>query len=491
MGSKSVAGARTVETSQGFVRGLGLWDSTTLVIGSMIGSGIFIVSAGIAAEVRSPGMLLLAWMVTGVITILAALSYGELAAAMPHAGGQYVYLREAFGPLAAFLYGWTLFLVIQTGTIAAVAVAFSKFLNVFVPAISVEPRWRPLAELGWPGLGISTGQILSIGLIILLSIVNCFGIRIGAIVQNVFTVGKVVGLLGLIVIAFTYSQGTFAHLKPWSPQDLPVGMDWTSVGFWAIFGGAMVGSLFSADAWNNITFTAGEVINPKRNLPLSLVIGTSTVIGIYVLANIAYLYVMPWTEIARMAEVGQIARTATVGTEIVKRVAGATGAGLLTLAILVSVFGCLNGLLLAGARVYYAMARDGLFMNSMGDLHATYRTPIVALLTQAVWSSLLVLSGKYGDLLDYVMFAVMIFYVLTVSGLFVLRKTRPDMERPYRVVGYPVLPAIYIILAGLISIDLLYLPSKRPYTWPGLIIVLAGIPVYYYWRARRKSDKVL
>ncbi|MBI1746967.1 MAG: amino acid permease [Acidobacteria bacterium] len=491
MESNTTVDRQSAEDPHGFVKGLGLLDSTTLVIGSMIGSGIFIVSASIAAEVRSPGMLLMAWLVTGIITILAALSYGELAAAMPHAGGQYVYLREAFGPLSAFLYGWTLFLVIQTGTIAAVAVAFSKFLNVFVPAISLDSRWYPLQTLGWPEFGISTGQGLAILLIVLLSVMNCFGIRLGALVQNVFTTGKVLGLLGLILIAFTYRQGTLRHLQPFAPTGLPQDLDWKSLGFLSIFGGAMVGSLFSADAWNNVTFTAGEIKNPQRNLPLSLVIGTSTVIGLYLLANLAYLYVMPIQDISRIAEIGKVAKTVTVGTEIVKRVAGSAGAGVLTLAILVSVFGCLNGLLLAGARVYYAMARDGLFMQRIGELHPRYRTPVVALLAQALWASLLVVSGKYSDLLDYVMFAVMIFYVLTVLGLFVLRKTQPLMERPYKVVGYPFLPALYLVLTTLITIDLLYLPSKRAYTWPGLIIVLAGVPVYYLWKLRMKGDRTL
>jgi APA family basic amino acid/polyamine antiporter len=455
------------------VKGLGLFSSTCMVVGSMIGSGIFIVSGDMASQVKSPGMLLLAWAVTGFVTIIAALSYGELAAAMPRAGGQYVYLREAFGPLWGYLYGWTMFFVIQTGTIAAVAVAFGKFLSAFVPGISLSPQWHLFTIANW-SVGVSTGQLAAIAALLVLGATNCFGIRWGAAIQNLTTVSKTVGLIGLICLAVYYPKGDWSHLSPMKPAGVNV---W-SLGYLLIFGGALVGSLFSADAWNNVTFTSSEVKNPKRNLPLSLALGTVIVIGLYLAANFGYLHVMSLNEIMAFNE-SKRPQTLTLGVQVASVVGGAIWGRLLLAAILISVFGTMNGMSLAGARIYYAMARDGVFFNRLGRIHRDYHTPAFALIVQALWASILTLSGKYNELLDLVMFAVMIFYVMTVAGLFVLRRKQPHLERPYRALGYPYLPGLYIVLAALISIAILH---EKPYALPGLLITLSGIPFYFLWK---------
>jgi basic amino acid/polyamine antiporter, APA family len=453
----------------GFIKGLGLLDSTTLVVGSMIGSGIFIVSADIARQVNSPGLLIMTWVVTGVLTMIAALSYGELAAAMPQAGGQYVYLREAFGPLSGFLYGWTLFLVIQTGTIAAVAVAFAKFLGIFLPWVSAQNHL-----IGTGKVGLTTQQLVAITIIGLLSVVNMRGIRTGAAVQNVFTIAKTAALLGLIAIGFLLGRNpealhrNFRHF--WGGAS----------GGWHILrlvGVAMVGSLFSADAWNNVTFTAGEVRHPRRNLPLSLALGVAIVMTLYIAANFGYLNVLPLEAIQHAPE-------DRVATAAAARILGPGAQEIMAVAIMVSCFGCINGLILAGARVYYAMALDGVFFRRAGALDARHHAPVFALALQGLWTMLLTLSGSYSDLLDYVIFAVLLFYILTIAGLFVLRRTRPQMERPYKAFGYPVLPVTYMAAAAVIEILLLF--YKPNYTWPGLIIVLLGVPVYYLWR--RKAE---
>lgn len=457
------------------IKGLGLFSSTCLVVGSMIGSGIFIVSGDMASQLKSPGMLLLAWGVTGIVTVVAALSYGELAAAMPKAGGQYVYLREAFGPMWGYLYGWTMFFVIQTGTIAAVAVAFGKFLSAFFPGVSLDPRWHLFTIRNW-SVNVSTGQIAAIVALLFLGIANCFGIRWGAVIQNMTTVGKTIGLIGLIVLALFYPKGNWSHLSPVTPE----GVDVWSIGYLFIFGGALVGSLFSSDAWNNITFTSSEVKNPKHNLPLALAIGTMVVIGLYLLANFGYLHVMSLSEITAFNE-SKRPQTLTLGVQVVNIIGGPIFGRLLLAAILISVFGTMNGMSLAGARIYYAMAKDGVFFKRLGNIHPTYHTPAFALIVQALWSSTLTLSGKYNELLDLVMFAVMIFYVMTVLGLFVLRRKQPQLERPYRALGYPVLPALYILLASLISVAILH---EKPYALPGLLITLSGIPFYFLWKKR-------
>ncbi len=450
----------------GLIQSLGLVDSTTIVMGSMIGSGIFIVSADIARQVRSPALLILVWGLAAVLTMIAALSYGELAAAMPRAGGQYVYLRESLGPLSGFLYGWTLFLVIQTGTIAAVAVGFAKFSGVFFPWISASNRLFAIGPFA-----VNTQQLAAMALLVLLTAINCLGIRTGAMVQNIFTVAKTAALLGLVALGF--GLGGNAAAVELNFSDFWRGAGW---GFdtWRAVAVAMVGSLFAADAWNNVTFTAGEVRNPRRNLPLSLALGAGAVLVLYLLTNFVYLRWLP-------LEAGiQQAAEDRVGSAAMQAMLGAGAERLMALAIMVSTFGCANGLILAGARVYYAMACDGLFFRRVAEIHPRSRAPVASLVVQCAWACLLTLSGTYNDLLDYVIFAVLLFYILTIAGLFVLRRTRPEMPRPYRAIGYPWAPALYIAVAAWIEVMLLI--YKPGYTWPGLGIVVLGLPVYYLWR---------
>jgi len=449
----------------GLVKGLGLIDSTTLVMGSMIGSGVFIVAADIGRQVQSPGLMILTWLITAALTLTAALSYGELAAAMPHAGGQYVYLREAFGPLWGFLYGWTLFMVIQTGTIAAVAVAFAKYTGVFVPWISAQNYL-----LGSGKVGLTTQQLLAIAIIVFLTWSNTRGIRTGAMVQNVFTFAKVAALLGLIAFGFLLGRNPEAVASNF--HDFWRNSSW-SFDTVRLVGVAMVGALFSSDAWNNVTFTAGEVRNPRRNLPLSLGLGVLIVSALYIASQFVYLNVLTFPEIQHAVE-------DRVATAAAAKMFGGISVQLMAAAIMISTFGCANGLILSGARVYYAMAKDKLFFRKAGELHPTTHAPVFSLGVQCIWAVLLTLSGSYSDLLDYVIFAVLLFYILTIAGLFVLRRTQPDLERPYKAIGYPVLPAAYILAAGLIEILLLL--YKPDYTWPGLIIVVLGLPVYFIWR---------
>ena len=433
-----------------------------LVIGSMIGSGIFIVSADIARQVGSPGLLIAVWVVSALLTIVAALSYGELAAAMPHAGGQYIYLREAFGPLPAFLFGWTAFLVIQTGTIAAVAIAFAKYTGIFVPWISAGNRLGP----------VSTQQALAIVIVAVLTAINMQGIRTGAVVQNVFAFAKTGALAALVLLGFLVGRNADAVRENFGDLWRGAAFGWEAI---RLVGVAMVGALFSADAWNNVTFTAGETRNPRRNLPLSLALGVGIVSILYLGCNLVYLNVLTLDQIRTAAE-------DRVATAAVAAMFGGVAVPLMAAAIMVSTFGCVNGLVLSGARIYYAMALDGLFFERARRVHPDHHTPVFALVIQGVWSAVLVLSGKYGDLLDYVIFAVLLFYILTIAGIFVLRRKRPDLERPYRAFGYPVLPALYIVLAG--TIEFLLLMYKPSYTWPGLIIVLLGVPVYFVWKKR-------
>jgi APA family basic amino acid/polyamine antiporter len=490
------------------VKGLGLTSATMLVMGSMIGSGIFIVSADIARDVNSPALLIGAWLVTGFMTIVGALSYGELAAMMPRAGGQYVYLREALGPLWGFLYGWTLFMVIQTGTIAAVGVAFGKFLGVFFPLVSsshwivhfwkVPPIHLGPMVLGNMDVGLNTQNLVAILIVILLSVINIFGIRTGALIQNVFTTAKVAALLGLVLLGVFVGrnaqalaanfQGNFWHNAGFGVlHDIGGG---ALVGTLTVLAVAQVGSLFSADSWNNVTFTAGEVKNPSRNLPLSLALGTGVVIALYVGCNLIYLNVLPLDGVRNGATIFErgikYATEDRVATAVLGQMFGSLGGFVMAAAIMLSCFGCNNGLILSGARVYYAMAKDGLFFRSVARLHPTYKTPAVSLMVQMVWTCVLCLSGSYGQLLDYIIFAVLVFYILTIVGLFVLRRTHPQAERPYRAIGYPVLPAVYIVMA--LFIDIVLLRYKPQYTWPGLCIVLLGIPVYYAWSWRARGS---
>jgi APA family basic amino acid/polyamine antiporter len=509
--------AKTVSLASGdtgFVKGLGLTSATTLVMGSMIGSGIFIVSAEIAREVNSPALLIAAWLVTGFLTITGALAYGELAAMMPHAGGQYVYLRESLGPLWGFLYGWTLYLVIQTGTIAAVGVAFGKFLGVFFPSISatnwIIHLWKvppiPIGPmvLGNMDVGLNTQNLMAVLVVIFLSALNVFGVRTGAAVQNIFTFAKTAALLGLVLLGLAIGRNAQAiaanfgsnfwqnaGLSALHSVQVGVGGPIALVGTITIIAVAQVGSLFSSDAWNNVTFTAGEVRNPQRNLPLALAIGTGVVILLYVMANFVYLSVLPMVGDANgttiIARGIQHASEDRVATAVMQQIFGSGGAQIMAVLILISAFGCDNGLILAGARVYYAMAKDGLFFKGAAKLHPKYHTPAHSLLMQCIWTCVLCLSGSYGQLLDYIIFAVLVFYILTIAGLFVLRIKRPDAPRPYRAIGYPVLPAIYILMA--VFIDIVLLRYKPQYTWPGLIIVLLGIPVFFIWSRRNRAER--
>ena len=494
------------------VRSLGLFSSTAIVVGSMIGSGIFLVDAEIGRTTDSPTLFLGAWLITAIMTMICALSYGELAAMMPKAGGQYVYLRESLGPLCGFLYGWTLFLVIQTGTIAAVAVGFGKFLGVFFPSIS-STHWLwhiahvPIVQvgpmaLGGMEIGVSTANLVGIVVVCLLAFVNIFGVGLGSLVQNVFTTAKGLSLAVLIVLGFTIGSNptawsanfgaglsAFWRNAGWHdlhPVQVGAGGPTVLVNLLIVLAVVQVGSLFSADAWNNITFTAGEVKNPKRNIPLSLVLGTGFVLTVFLLASVAYLLVLPLhgdphgtTVLARGI---QYAAEDRVGTATLEQIFGAAGASLMAGAILVSTFGCVNGMTMAGARVYYAMSHDGLFFKAVGKLHPKHKTPAAGLIVQAGWAALLCVSGSYGQLLDYIVFAVLLFYILTIVGLFVLRVKKPNEPRPYKALGYPLLPALYIAMAAWICVVLLR--YKPQYTWPGLIIVLLGIPVYLFWSRR-------
>jgi APA family basic amino acid/polyamine antiporter len=439
---------------------LTLLDCTMLIVGSMIGSGIFIVPAVMSRDLGSPLMLLAAWVVTAILTIFAALSYGELSAMMPKAGGQYVYLREAYNPMFGFLYGWTLFTVIQTGTIAAVAVAFAKFSGVFFPIISDK---NLLFEIG--NIKIQTQQILAIVIVWLLTFSNFMNVKTGAFIQNVFTFTKIGAIVFMIVAGVYFAITQHAQLPDFSvPQEV------FSFNYLGIFSVALVGSIFSADAWNNITFTGGEIEKPERNLPLSLLTGTGIVLAIYFFINLVYLKVLSFDAI-------QHAENDRVGTLLLQTVFGNSGMYLMAILIMISTFGCINGLTLSGSRVYFAMAKDGLFFKRAAKLNKN-DSPQFALVIQAIWTSVLTLSGSYGDLLDYVVFAVLIFYILTVAGIFILRKKQPDTHRPYKVFAYPYLPAVYILMASFICISLLIYKPENSY--PGLGIVLAGIPVYYF-----------
>ncbi len=446
---------------------LSLLDCVMLIMGSMIGSGIFIVPAAMSNELQSPTMLIFAWVVTAILTIFAALSYGELAAMMPKAGGQYVYLKEAYNKLFGFLYGWTFFTVIQTGTIAAVAVAFAIYSGVFFPAISDA---NVLLDLGV--VKVSSKQVLAIVIVWLLTFSNFKGIKTGAWIQNVFTIAKIGALFFMIGAGIYYISTQPAVSINWTiPQEA------STYGYWGIFCGALVGSIFSSDAWNNVTFTGGEINNPKRNLPLSLVTGTAGVLLLYIFINYIYLYSLPFDTIAH-AENGR------VGTLLLNTIFGQVGLVVMSGLIMVSTFGCINGLTLSGARVYYSMALDGLFFNKAATLNKN-NVPQFALIIQAIWTSLLTLSGSYGNLLDYVVIAVLIFYILTVAGVFILRKKQPQIERPYRVWGYPFVPALYITMALFICINLMVF--KPSYTLPGIGIVLLGIPVYFVAAALNKN----
>lgn len=470
----------TLDGREYFIKGLRLVDAVTLVIGSMIGSGIFIVSADIARTVSSPGLLLLVWLISGVLTVIGALSYAELAAAMPEAGGQYVFLREAFGRLPAFLYGWTLFLVIGTGIIAAVAVAFAKFAGVLFPAISAS---NILFKFG--PVVVSTDRVVAMGVIILLTIINCRGVKEGAFVQNIFTFLKVLALITLLIGSLSIGldpaviKTNFTNLFAGPLHGFDI---WTSVG------AAMVGSLFAMDAWAYVCFAAAEVKNPSKNLPRALLFGTGAVVVLYMLVNIGYMCVLPLVGDPNGADILargiQYASSDRVATAVVQAMLGGSAVMLIAAAIMISTFGCVNGNILMCARMYYALAKDRLFFRFVSQINHRTHVPTRALILGCIWACGLTLTGSYSELLDYVIFATLIFYILTIIGLLVLRKKRPDMKRPYKAWGYPWLQVIYIVVASVVSINLLIF--KPAYTWPGLIIVLTGVPVYFIWSRRGK-----
>ncbi|MCK9403677.1 MAG: amino acid permease [Chitinophagaceae bacterium] len=461
-----------MNTTSNFKPTLGLFDATMIVAGSMIGSGIFIVSADITRNVGSAGWLILVWLITGFMTLIAAMSYGELSAMFPKAGGQYVYLKESYNPLTGFLYGWSFFAVIQTGTIAAVGVAFCKFAGYFFPSLELTDA-NILLQLG--SVKIYYAQLVSIVLIIFLTYINTKGIKGGKLIQSSFTVTKLLSLFGLIVFGFLLAKPDVWHANwadAWTMKNIASETDITPVIGVAVLGAiaaSMVGSIFSSDAWNNVTFIAGEIKNPKKNIGLSLFLGTLTVTVIYVSANLMFLSVMPLNDIA-------FAPSDRVAVAASNVIFGNIGTYVIAVMIMISTFGCNNGLILAGARVYYTMAQDGLFFKKAAKLNKN-AVPEWALWAQCIVASLLCLSGKYGDLLDMVSFIVVIFYVLTIGGIFILRKKRPEAERPYKAFGYPVLPAVYMVM-GIIFCVLLII-YKPGFTWPGLIITLIGIPLYY------------
>jgi len=515
MAESALPAVRSVKKGEpGFVRAIGLFDGTMIVVGSMIGSGIFIVAADITRVTGSPGGLLLTWIITGLLTISAALAYGELAALFPHAGGQYIYLREAYSPLWGFLYGWTLFLVIQTGTIAAVAVGFARYLGVLFPSISPN-TWiiHPIALGSKLAVSLSIQQFVGILMVVLITFLNTLGVRLGKLIQNIFTSAKTLSLLGLILIGVFIGRNHAAisdnfsnfwtvrgavpiepganFFKSWFPTLT------AASGFFGLvvaFGVSQVGSLFSADAWNNIGFTAAEVKNPKRDVALSMALGTIIVITLYCLANLAYLFALPLTQI-------QNAPDDRVATAALNAIFGPVGALMMAGAIIISTFGCNNGLILAGSRVAYAMAKDGLFFRATGKLNGK-GVPGTALIYQGAWIVMLILmrtravdaagtvsyGNLYSDLLNYVVFAALMFYILTIVGVFVLRSKRPDAERPYKAFGYPIVPLLYIIAASVILFVLLFYRTETA-GW-SLVIVLLGLPVYWLW-SRQKSKAEL
>ncbi len=470
-----------------FRQSLGLLDATMLVAGSMIGSGIFIVSADISRNVGSAGWLILVWVITGFMTITAALSYGELSGMFPKAGGQYVYLREAYNPLTGFLYGWSLFAVIQTATIAAVAVAFSKFAGHFfdIFEISDTSDRNLVVDLGFSR--IQYAHLLSIFIILLLTWVNSRGVKEGKLIQTTFTLAKLAALFGLIIFGFILATGEGWSVNwndAWNMQKLTPseggGVTTSAIVGMAALGAiaaSMVGSVFSSDAWNNVTFIAGEIKNPKRNIGLSLFLGTFIVTIIYVLANLMYVYVIPMADMATAPQ-DRVATAASL------KIFGIAGAGIIAALIMVSTFGCNNGLILAGARVYHTMAKDGLFFKQTASLNKN-AVPGFALWIQAIICCLWSISGKYGELLDMISFVVVMFYMLTIAGIFILRKKRPDAERPYKAFGYPVLPLIYILMG--LAFCILLIIYRPKFTWPGLLITLAGIPLYYLAVSRKKN----
>lgn len=474
---------------------VGLSTAIFLVMGSMIGSGVYLVSADVAIKLGNPMLLICVWIATGILTIIAATSYSELAAMFPKSGGQYVYLKEAYSPLMGFLYGWSLFAVIQTGTIAAVAVAFAKFTAVLLPVFSQDNVLFVISDFK-----INAGQLLAVCSIILLTFINSRGIKYGGIVQSYLTTIKVLTLLMLIIAGifiFSNADAIATNFKDFFTLNKTTLVDgsflsepWAIGALLSAFGVAMVGPLFSSDAWNGVTFIAGEIENPKKNVARSLIIGVGGVTLLYALTNLAYLFVLPFWGIKDAPTVElrgiQYAQFERVGTAAMQVMLGASGAIVMAVLIMISTFGANNGIILSGGRVYQTMANDGLFFKKMAE-NNKQDVPGFSLWAQCIWASLLCLSGRYGDLLDYVMFVVILFYVLTIAGLFILRRKLPHAERPYKAFGYPVLPLLYIVVMSAFVLNLILDEQKSKFTLPGLLIVLAGVPVYYVWKAVYKK----
>ena len=457
--------------SGGLVRGLGLFDATTLIVGSVIGSGIFFAPAYMASLLQTPGLLLGLWLLGGLLTLAGALSYGEMAAALPRAGGQYVFLSEALGPLWGFLYGWTFLLAINTGILAAVSVAFAKTLGFFVPAVGEA---RALVRLG--PIGVSSAQAVALLVIAILTYLNITGLRTGALVQNTFTVAKVAAVLVLVALAVAVGRGSWSHLRPLFGIEL--GAEGARLGLSAALAGAMAKALCAYDCWNSVTFAAEEVKDPERNLPRALIFGTLGVTAIYCTAVAVYLYMVPISEMAGVPE-------QRIATEAAVRMIGPGGGALIAAAILASTFGCANGVTLGGARVVYAMARDGLFFERVAAVDPRYRTPAAALVLHGVVAGLLTLTGTYGNLLDLTAFSSLMFNALAVASLFVLRRSRPDLPRPYSVWGYPVVPLFYLAVAAFFLVKI---PAANPtYAGLGLLLTLTGVPAYFYWRRPERA----
>lgn len=496
-------------SSPKLVRGLGLLDASMIVVGSMIGSGIFITSAESSRLVGSPGWLLVAWALAGVLTITGALCCAELAAMWPRAGGQYVFLREAYGPSIGFLFGWSLFLIIQTGTIAAVAVAFANFTGVLTGSVSADNYIIAPRGFGGYAISLSTQQLLAVVMILFLTLTNTRGLKTGKLIQNTFTFTKTAALVGLIVVGliFGWNDNSAAYASDWwnplangwKPSASQLGFETTGGGVLGLalimlLGRAMVGPLFAQSAWNNVTFTAGEVRDPGRNLPRALLVGCSLVVGLYLLANLAYVVTLPLAGI-------QNAPQNRVATATMQAIFGPRGTIIMAIAIMISTFGCNNGLILAGARVYYAMACDNLFFKRVGLLNRLH-VPAVALIMQGIWAAFLTLprtvttdprtgavtyGNVYTQLLEYIISADLIFYALMVGAVIVMRRKAPQIERPYRTLGYPIVPLIYIVLAVLIVLDLAYLAPST--SGIGYLLVLTGIPVYFLWRKRAVNQE--
>jgi len=459
----------------GFVKGLGVMSATNIVIGSMIGSGIFIAPSIMAGLIQTPGLLILLWALGGFLTVCGALSMSELAAAFPHTGGQYVFLRKIYSPLWGFLYGWTVFLVIQTGFIAAVAIAFAKYLGVFFPALG-EAKFVFTLDIAGKTVGLSTAQVFSIICIAVLTFINIRGVKSGALVQNVFTFTKVAAILVLIGAAFLFGSGSLKNFTPVLKPILPAG---AAMSLFAALAVAMSKALFAYDSWNSVTFVAEEMKNPQKNLPKAMMLGTGATTLLYVLLTMAYVYIIPVVQMAGIEE-------NRVGSAVAQAVMGKAGLVFITLSILIATFGCVNGLILSGARLYYAMAKDGVFFKTNCRVHERFRTPHYALIFQGVWSVVLVLSGSYNDLLTYTAFASLLFNAMTIIGVFLLRKKQPNLPRPYKVSGYPVIPLLYILIA---LFFLVYIVVGDPRnSGIGLALVVAGIPVYVFWNRRRKRE---